>query len=288
MYRKQVRRRRAILVALVVACLMLISISISEAESGPLHSVQNGISSVLSPIAEGADRALKPARDLVDWFDETWEARGENEDLHAQVAELRRDLLNRKRAAEKAGYEQEVERIVSTADSLEGLEPVDASVLSRSFSVWYGSITIDRGSGDGIAKDDAVITDDGLVGRVTSVRGGTATVLLITDGDNAVTARVAGKGPLGLVKPIVGSPGRLEFSLIQGEKKVSEGDELLTAGFSSPDGLASRYPGGIPIGEVTEASLSPSGEVEGVRLEPFADLADLTDVTVLTGGGSGT
>ena len=55
MYRKQVRRRRAILVVLVVACLMLISISISEAEDGPLHSVQRGVSSVLSPVGEGAE-----------------------------------------------------------------------------------------------------------------------------------------------------------------------------------------------------------------------------------------
>ncbi len=93
MYRKQVRRRRAILVVLVVACLMLISISISEAEDGPLHSVQTGVSSVLSPVGEGASRALKPVRDLVDWFDETWQARGENDELREQVASLRAELL---------------------------------------------------------------------------------------------------------------------------------------------------------------------------------------------------
>lgn len=285
MYRKQVRRRRAILVALVVACLMLISISISEAESGPLHSVQNGISSVLSPVGEGADRALKPARDLVSWFDETWEARGENEELRARVAALRSELLRREQAVERAGYEKEVERLVSTADPLAGLESIDASVVGRSFSVWYGTITIGRGSGDGIDVDDAVITDAGLVGRVSEVRGGTATVTLITDGSSAVTARVVGKGPVGLVTPVVGSPGRLEFSLIQGEKEVSEGDELVTAGFTSSDGLSSRFPGGIPIGEVIESSVSPSGEVEGVRVEPYADMADLDHVTVLASGG---
>ncbi len=75
MYRKQVRRRRAVLVLLVVACLMLISISISEADDGPLHSVQTGVSTVLSPVGEGASRALKPVRDLIDWFDETFEPR---------------------------------------------------------------------------------------------------------------------------------------------------------------------------------------------------------------------
>ena len=81
MYRKQVRRRRAVLVALVVACLMLISISISEAQSGPLHSIQNGLGSVFNPIQDGASRVLKPARDMVNWFDETFNARGENDKL---------------------------------------------------------------------------------------------------------------------------------------------------------------------------------------------------------------
>ncbi len=57
MYRKQVRRRRAILVVLVVACLMLISISISEAEDGPLHSVQNGVSARCSAPIERGRRA---------------------------------------------------------------------------------------------------------------------------------------------------------------------------------------------------------------------------------------
>ena len=56
MYRKQVRRRRAVLVALIVVSLILISISFSEAQSGPLHTIQRGISSVLSPIEEGAGR----------------------------------------------------------------------------------------------------------------------------------------------------------------------------------------------------------------------------------------
>ena len=83
MYRKQVRGRRAILVLLVVACLMLISISISEAESGPLKSVQNGISSVLSPVQEGADRALKPFRDMV-VVRRDHDARGENDELRSR------------------------------------------------------------------------------------------------------------------------------------------------------------------------------------------------------------
>src|SRR5918994_20791 len=89
MYRKQVRRRRAVLVLLVIASLVLLSSHFSESSSGPLHSIQRGVATVLGPFEEGADRALKPARDSIDWFGDTFEARGENEDLQAEVEDLR-------------------------------------------------------------------------------------------------------------------------------------------------------------------------------------------------------
>nr|MBA2522218.1 rod shape-determining protein MreC [Solirubrobacterales bacterium] len=251
MYRKQVRRRRAILVLLVVACLMLISISISEADDGPLHTVQSGVSSVLNPIGEGASRALKPARDLVNWFDETLAARGENDQLKADVADLRSQLLATQAAAEKAGYADKLDNLIA-AGGLGAYKPVDASVVLRSSSAWYGRITIDSGSSEGISKDDAVVTADGLIGRVAEVRSGLAQVSLITDGTSAVTARISGKGPEGLIQAVVGAPGKLDFGLIQGDGEIADGDDVVTAGFTSEGGLESRYPAEIPIGSVDE------------------------------------
>ena len=286
MYRKQVRRRRAILVVLVVACLMLISISISEAEDGPLHSVQTGVSAVLSPVGEGASRALKPARDLIDWFDETWQARGENDDLRRQVAKLRSELVDTQDAAEQAGYADKLGELMQESD-LSGYTPVDATVVGRSFSLWYDTIKVSAGSSDGVARNDAVITEDGLIGRVSQVTGGTSEVALITDGTNAVTARVVGKGPEGLVSGVVGNPGRLDLSLIQGDQEVKDGDRLVTAGFTSENGLTSQYPADIPLGEIVETIPAEQEQREQVNVEPFADLADLTEVTVLTTGGGG-
>lgn len=284
MYRKQVRRRRAILVTLVVACLMLISISISEAESGPLKSIQNGLSSIFNPVQEGADRALKPFRDMVGWFDETFEARGENDELRSQVAELQQEKLDLLDASEDAGELKALERLVAV-DGLEGYEPVDAGISGRGFSVWYSTIVIDSGSSDGISKDDPVVTEDGLVGNVTEVTGSSAKIKLITQGSSGVTARVAGKGPQGLIEPIIGAPGELNLTLIQGNKEIEDGDELVTAGFESGE-ISSKFPPGIPIGEVSEAIPAEQQQRQQVRVEPFADLADLDGVTVLTGASA--
>ena len=90
MYRKQVSRRRAVLVLSDRrGSGPAVDPLLSEGDGGPLHSIQRGVASVFAPLEEGASRALKPARDLVNWFDETFKARGENDDLDAEVQDLR-------------------------------------------------------------------------------------------------------------------------------------------------------------------------------------------------------
>ena len=282
MYRKQVRRRRAVLVLLVVVCLVLISTHFSEGEDGPLHSLENGVGSILNPIEEGASRALKPARDLVNWFDETFDARGENEDLRTQVDELRDELVATREAVAKAELTKQVDELVDKSE-LSGYEPVPAAVTVRSSSVWFSTVTIDQGSSSGVAENDAVVTGQGLVGRVESVKGGSARVKLITDPTSGVTARGLGGGPTGTIQPAVGDPGGLIFDLIQSEDQPRDGSTLVTAGFTDSTGnLASRLPSGIPVGEVDESSATDAAKQATIHVKPFADLSQ---VTVLTGGG---
>ena len=196
MYRKQVRRRRAVLVLLVIVSLILLSTHFSEGSDGPLHSIERGFAAVLAPVEEGADRALKPGRDLVAWFDETFKARGENDDLNAEVEDLRGRLA----AAESATKENDQLRKLlklGPGGGIAGYEAVTARVIGRSPTVWYATVTVDRGSSSGVRVDDPVITGDGLVGRVTDTTAGTAQVTLITDHRSAVSATTVPSGPSG-------------------------------------------------------------------------------------------
>src|SRR5688572_12185480 len=137
MYRKQVRRRRAILVALIVTSLVLLSAHFSEADSGPLHAIQRGVATVLSPLESVGSEALKPARDLIDWFDETFEARGENDELREELAATREQLAQ----AQAAIGENEQFRAMLGLDENElagfepAYEPVTGRVIARSPSV---------------------------------------------------------------------------------------------------------------------------------------------------------
>jgi rod shape-determining protein MreC len=284
MYRKQVRRRRAVLVMLVVLCLALISTHFSEGESGPLHTLQNGVGAALGPVEDVANRALKPVRDLVGWFDETFEARSENDELREQVQELRQELADSEGAIEQNRELRRITRLTDDGD-LASFEPRAANVVGRSPSTWNQVLRIDIGRRDGVGTDDAVVNGDGLVGRVSSTSAGSARVTLLTDQRSAVTARVQGGGPNGIVGAEVGDPTDLIFELIADDREVKRGARLVTAGFT--DGpLSSRFPPGIPIGEVKEVNPGEQDLRQRVHVEPYADLTDLTVVSVLTGGSS--
>jgi rod shape-determining protein MreC len=283
-YRKQVRRRRAILVALIVTSLVLLSAHFSEAESGPLHAIQRGVSTVLSPLETVASQALKPARDLINWFDETFDARGENEQLKDDLGAAREQLAD----AQAALGENEQFRALLGLDEneLAGFEPaykpVTSRIISRSPSVINATLGVDAGSGDGVEVDDPVVSGDGLVGRITEVTNSSAQVELITDPRNAVSARVVPEGPQGIVEPVAGDPDDLRLDFISNEEEVKEGQMLVTAGWSNGE-ISSAYPYGIPIGEITETTLGEQ-EFQRVTVQPFADMRALQYVQILTGG----
>jgi rod shape-determining protein MreC len=295
-YRKQVRRRRAILVGLIVVSLVLLSSHFSEAESGPLHAIQRGVATILSPVGEVAERALKPVRDLLDWFDETFEARGENEELRAEVAELRAQVAaGRDAASENADLKRMLGLDRSVA--LGGFDPVTARVVGRSPTVWFSTVTISEGTNAGVEVNDAVINADGLVGRIRETTGASAQVELITDPDNAVSAEALpttdiddaietalfSENPTGIVAPVAGDPDDLLLDFIDDTEPIEENQTLITAGWSNGV-VSSAYPPGIPIGEVSQIDVGEEGDFQRVHVTPFADLRDLEYVQVLTGG----
>jgi rod shape-determining protein MreC len=283
-YRKQVRRRRAVLVLLVVLSLILLSTHFSEGSSGPLHGLQRAIATVLGPLEEGADRALKPARDMIGWFGDTFEARGENEELHDEVADLRQRVA---KAESAIGENKELRALLKLgpAGGIEGRQPVTSRIIGRSPTVWYSTVTIDRGSSSGIDVDDPVVTGDGLAGRVTETTAGTARVTLITDHRSAVSAKVLPEGPSGVITPEIGDPGKLLLDFIEEGSQIEEGQMVVTAGWRAGR-LASLFPYGIEIGSVTEATLDEQQTYQRVHVRPFVDIRDMELVQVLTQGGA--
>lgn len=283
MYRKQVRRRRAVLALLIVGSFLLLTITYGQSSGG----VQRSVSTVFSPLQDVADRALKPARDAVSWFDETFAARGENSRLEDELVVVRRKAVAGQEAlSENAQLRKLVGLDRGPALAESAYKPVTGRVVARSPTVWSSTVTIDVGSGDGVRVDDPVISGDGLVGLVASAQGGSAQVTLITDHASAVSAKVVPGGVQGVIRPDVGDPEDLILDFIDSTKDVHGGQSVVTSGWRAK-GLASLFPPGLPIGEVTSASIVEQEASQQVHLRPYADVANLDLVQVLTGGSRG-
>ena len=283
MYRKQVRRRRAVLTLLIIGSFALLTATYGQGSGG----IQRGVSTIFSPLQTVADRALKPARDLIDWFDKTFDARGENSRLKTQLAQAREEAVAGQEALQENA---QLRRLVALdrgpALASSAYRPVTGRVIARSPTVWQSAVTIDVGASDGVHVDDPVIGGDGLVGRVASAEGGSAQVMLLTDHASAISAKVVPGGVQGVIRPDIGDPENLILDFIDSSREVHVGQTVVTSGWRA-EGLASLFPPGLPVGEVTHASIVEQKASQQVELRPYADLANLDLVQVLTGGSRG-
>jgi rod shape-determining protein MreC len=277
-YDKTVRRRRLVLALLVVLSLILLTAYFGESSSGGLHSVQRGFLTVVSPIQNGANKALKPVRDLIGWFGDTLHAKGQRDELRKQVDRLRREVIGDD--SEKHSYRELLTLFrLDNQLSVKDYHPVTATVVAKSPNVWYSTVTIDKGESSGVRVNDPVINGEGLVGKVAQAASDGAQVTLITDSSVGVSARIGSSGATGIVQPKVGEPNDLLLQYLPANTRAEKGEYVVTSGtVSSPDD--SLYPPGIPIGQVT--SINEESAYRSVNVHPLANLHNLDVVQVLT------
>jgi rod shape-determining protein MreC len=159
------------------------------------------------------------------------------------------------------------------------------------------TVIVDAGEDAGVQVGDPVLAgvaasaDIGgaaLIGKVSRITAGTATVALLSNADVAVGATVAGRrGADGILQPSAADPSVLVLGFVRGSSVVQPGDRVVTSGFLDPTGrLASAYPRGLPIGVVSEARQSDSNTYKNVLVVPWVDLGSFANVVILTGGGT--
>ena len=285
--KKVIRRRRAVLAVLVLLSVILLTAYFGEPGGGVIHGIQRGAQQVLAPIEKGASTAAKPFRDLFNFVGDAFDAKDENKKLKKELARARTQLA----ATQTAVRENEILRAMVDLPKRvgfpQGTSPVAARVIARSPTDWYSTVQVDKGRGDGIREDQPVITGDGLVGKVTAVTSGTATVALITDGSSSVSSQVMPVGADGILQPAVGDPNDLQLQFVRKGRLIRKGLTVVTSGFSSGR-LASLYPRGIPIGTVKSVNPNELETYQRVHVQPFADFHRLDYVQVLTARVAGT
>lgn len=149
---------------------------------------------------------------------------------------------------------------------------VAVQVIGRDLSAASRTVTINKGSASGIGKDMAVITSEGVVGKIHTVLSGTAKVILVTDPGSTVAVRVQRNREEGLLE------GRLilcALKYVSYYSDIQEGDNLVTSGL---DGI---YPKGLPVATVTGVTKNEASAFQSVVARPAVSLSRLEEALVL-------
>jgi len=212
------------------------------------------------------------------FFQQIWNFRStaqQNEQLKQRVSALETELNNARQA------ETENERLKSLLGLNEQsqIKTIPARVIARDPSVWFNTITINRGSSSGIAVNMPVVTGGGIVGRVITVSPFAAQVMLITDekaGAGAVVGQLGQSGALGSVRGRSDlGVGIIEMRYVSGLEKVELNDTVMTTG---QDGI---YPPGLNVGRVVDVKNGTATQAHQILIQPGAQLDHLEEVAVL-------
>jgi rod shape-determining protein MreC len=274
-------RLRSRMIALVLACLTLMTLDHHPGPGSPLEPARDAMGSVLGPVETGTSSAIRPVTAIGSWFTTR---RQMQHDIAALQSENSRLKAQQATSAYQRNQLAEYQGLTSAAGTL-GQALVPAHVVAygpaQSFS---RTVTIDAGSDAGVEPDQTVLNDDGLVGRVLRVTRTTATVLLIVDTQSVVGGRVGASMKVGFLtgRGGLGDHGTLDLQLVDQADAPAEGDTVVTWG--SKDGAP--YVSGVPIGRVTAVYASLRESSQRAVISPYVDFGALDLVGVVVPSGT--
>ncbi len=257
--------------AVVIGHIVLISVQVN-APSGVrvLEAVTFG---VFSAVQRGVARAVGGVTGVWDGYVGLVSVQAENATLRQDVAQLQLRLQRERAMAQRArgleallGFRRDA--VYST---------VSARVIAGDATPYFRTVTIDRGTGDGVRRDSAVVSPDGVVGRVLSDPATRAAkVQLLVDRSAAAGVLIERTRVAGVVMGGVDA-GLLRMEYVSKLDDVRVGDNVVTSG---ADGV---YPKGIPVGQVQDVGGGP-GLYQTIHVRPHVAFGDLEDVLVIVPG----
>jgi rod shape-determining protein MreC len=266
-------RNVTVLVALLFGQILGLAMQVKRNEGGeglgktPLLRVW--VMNAITPIEKIVVRGGEGARDTWDDYLNLRGVRKENEQLKAQLDQMRLDQV---RLEEDATQARRLQALFKFKEQYLA-QTVAAQVVGSSGTEASRVIYIDKGESDGIRQDMPVITPEGVVGKVVRVMPSTAQVLLITDASWGVGGILEKSRLQGIARGT--STGDVKLTNILADEKVEPGERVLTSGGDR------IFPKGLPLGTVSEL-LSREDLFLNIRLRPSANLSRLEEVLVIT------
>ena len=265
------QRTGYLFLALILGHLILISSQISMSTgTRVLEAVTFGL---FSEIQRGISSIFGGVRHVWEGYVELWDVRVENFALQQQVEALQVQLQEQRALAQRTRSLQALLDLRTEA----ALPTMSARVIAADATPWFRTLTIDRGSQDGVRRDLAVIAAAGVVGRVVAQPAARAAKIQLLIDRNAAAGAMIERTRTGGVVMGRDDDSSLRMEYVSNLKDVQVGDVVVTSGI---EGI---YPKGFVIGHVGVAERG-TGLYKAIRVVPVVDFTGLEHVLVVMAG----
>lgn len=287
MARVETRRSRVLLVVLVLAHLVAISNQVDG--GGGASLLQRWTLGVLSPVQRGLAGLVRGVGSVWTSYLDLRGVRRENLRLAGRLGELEQELQQRRELSEEATRL----RALLGLKQIMPVQSIVAHVIARDGTPWYRTVTIDKGSGEGVLLNASVLSSTGVVGRVIRLGPHAARVQLLTDQQSGAGARIERSRTTGVVSGI--SQREKESEATTGEtrrdkeppcgdlvlKYVAMLSDVVPQDVVVTSGLDRIYPPGLLIGRVCQVRTGP-GLFKEIVVASSARFDSLEEVMVVT------
>jgi rod shape-determining protein MreC len=256
-------RHYAVWLLLGVALIVVLNLPDSMTKRG-----KAAIRDFLAPLQELVTRGQQQSGQWLGAIQELGELAVENQEMAAELTRLRSEI----RYLEALQDENRALRTQLGFLSRPDYALIPTEVIGRDVSGWWQSVRVGKGLAEGIESDMAVVTPDGVVGRIDAVSAGTADILLISDPGSTLAAHLPVADAFGILSGdgiSARGAARLEMRFINKNARIELGEEVVTSG------LGGDFPRGLLIGYITAVTMDESGLYQRATVTPSADLGRL-------------
>lgn len=268
--RRSGRTRFTVLLLVLTAITLL---TLDGRGFGPIDSARSAVLSALSPVGDAASSVFKPIGNAWDSAFQQGDLEAENQRLQEENDRLQGEVSAGLVSQEQLQQLLENEGITFAADK----QRVHTRVVAGSVGNFGSTLDLDKGSSAGIAKDMAVVTGKGLIGKVVQVSADRCTVELITSGNYLVGFNVVGTAAVGVAQGTSSPTLMRGFNVdVAVSSAIEPGKIVVTSGTRM-----SSFPPDLPIGTVSTVETDDATRQAKVDITLFARTTDLTYADVV-------
>ncbi|WP_407269601.1 rod shape-determining protein MreC [Radiobacillus sp. PE A8.2] len=270
-------RRRRLFVILVSIIVLIGLIGFSLSDRGGKSTAEQFVRDAVGWMQSVIHAPVALATNVITNIDDMKQTYEENQLLKSRLAEYK-TVLEEVQTLRRDN--EDLRSILDKTESITDYTPIQASIISHSPEQWFQVVTINKGLQDGVQDNMAVITGEGMVGKIQATSQFTSTVLLLSgfDRSNRISVSVSVKEEGNASGFIVGYDEDSQSLLLE----LNEYDTSLTEGdpvFSS--GMGGVFPSNLIIGTVKEVTPDKYGLTQVAYVTPAANLSDVNHVIVV-------